>query len=176
MASPIAAQPSLSAWVDSSILSLEPKQLFPIGLAIILGAVFFIGLIPPTKGSKKFPLINPPSTFDFGSWDAKKRFALSSTQILEQGRTQYKDQLFRVMADAGEIIAIPSKYVNEVRNDKNLGFMESVAEDFHARIPGFGAFASGTESDGLVQNVVRKQLTKYLSEIVPHSSSSFPRV
>ena len=52
------------------------------------------------------------------------------------------------------------KYANEIRNIEGLGFSETLAEDFHANVLGFGPFTS----EKLILDVIRTKLTKKLGK------------
>ncbi|CAG9954383.1 unnamed protein product [Clonostachys rosea f. rosea IK726] len=162
MSSAAAAQPTISAWGETFPL-VDPgaKLAIPTCIALILGVATFIRAIRGIKTSK-IPLLNPPKGFDLTNWDARKNFGRRSGELMQEGLTKYKGQMFKVMTESGEITIVPSALANDIRNEPNLSFMKAIAEDFHSHLPGFEAFGGGTRSDALIQTMARKQLTKSL--------------
>ncbi|CAH0014500.1 unnamed protein product [Clonostachys rhizophaga] len=165
MPSAAAAQPTLLSWSDNFPL-VDPgtKLAIPTCIALILGVTIFIRAFGGIKTSK-IPLLNPPKGFDLTNWDARKNFGWRSGELMQEGLTKYKGQMFKVMTESGEITIFPSALANDIRNEPNLSFMKAIAEDFHSHLPGFEAFGGGTRSDDLMQIMVRKQLTKYLNKV-----------
>ncbi|KAF7552407.1 hypothetical protein G7Z17_g4367 [Cylindrodendrum hubeiense] len=94
-----------------------------------------------------------------------KTFAANAREILAQGRKMFAGQPFKVTTDSGEIVVLPPQFINDIRNEPKLSFMTTLAQDFHAHIPGFEPFAAGSQDDELLQLVSRKQLTKMLNKV-----------
>ncbi|KAK4246332.1 cytochrome P450 [Corynascus novoguineensis] len=85
--------------------------------------------------------------------------------MLDAWFREHPDQATRVIGDAGEIIVLPPNLTNEMRNDPRLSFSDWIRKNFHAHLPGFEGFREGTRDSRIVQEVIMKDLTKYLNKV-----------
>lgn len=165
MPSSLAAQPTLAVGAEPFLLTgPDVKYIFRGCVAFILAAFIFMKASSNSKVSTNVPLINPGWSFDLANWGWRWYFAFCSQDLLKKGQDQCKGRAFKLMTDSGEIIVLPSSLVSNVSHEDKLVLRESVAEDFHAHIPGFEPFAAGTRDDQIGQGVVRKRLTRALSK------------
>ncbi|KAM0259268.1 hypothetical protein ACHAPA_010835 [Fusarium lateritium] len=112
------------------------------------------------KASDKWPVLNPTG-FEILGIKRRMEFAKDAGNLIEKGRQVFPQQPYHMMTDTCDLLILPPKFVDGIRNNPDLNFTESVVEDFHASIPGFEPFRDGRE-DVLTKTVVRKQLTKLL--------------
>lgn len=143
---------------------MDAKQTMRLLLALSLGGVIIARFLMSSKVAAKFPLINPSNGFEFVGLQRRTHFNENSEELIRRGRAEHPGKPFNLMSDGGEITLLPARLANDIRNNANLDFMETIAEDFNATLPGFHTFGAGEGGPDLVKLVVRKQLTKSLSE------------
>ncbi|KAI3321282.1 cytochrome P450 monooxygenase [Xylariaceae sp. AK1471] len=112
---------------------------------------------------KKLPYVNPPSFFS--SAKAKHKFLSSAKALLQESRKLYPNQPYRMTTEYGEVVMLNSEWGDDVRNDPNLSFMGTFAQERMMEIPGFEPLATFGNEGELVQIIARKQLTKLLANI-----------
>lgn len=155
-----------SSWA-SFTETWDAKHTVRLVLALTIGGVFFIRFLTNSKAAN-FPLINPAPKFELIGKERKDHFKENAQKLLAEGSAKANGGPFNLMTDAGVVTVLPPEYIDVIRDEKGLSFTATIEEDFHARIPGFEPFGSETESDVLVQLVVRKQLTKSLSNYLQY--------
>ncbi|KAK7212044.1 hypothetical protein V2G26_019222 [Clonostachys chloroleuca] len=96
---------------------------------------------------------------------AQRRFVTSSRELLSEARKTFKDRIFRIMTDLGEVMFLPHQLAEEIKNDYRFSFTTAFEKDFHAGIPGFETAELGGLENGLLQLIARKQLTRNLGEL-----------
>ncbi|KAL0944766.1 cytochrome p450 monooxygenase [Colletotrichum truncatum] len=159
----------LSSW-SNSFLFRRMDVWTSLCLGVVLISIF--SLIPSLrKPSRKLPYINPRESLDLFNQQGKNSFLFNARKLMESGRQQFPGQPYRIMTDVGETVVIPSDFVNDIRNEPGLSFMQAFADNFHPHLPGFEAFAVGNRPDGLFQKVIMKYITKLLNQITEPLSS-----
>ncbi|EXF77903.1 ent-kaurene oxidase [Colletotrichum fioriniae PJ7] len=154
----------LSSWADDSSLIRKLDLWTSLCLGIIL--ISFFTIIPHIrKPSRKLPSVNPGRIFDFFDQERKKGFLMNARRIMEDARTQFPGQPYRLMTDVGETVVIPPDLVHDIRNEPGLSFSKAFADNFHPQLNGFEGFAVGNRPDGLFQLVIKKRITKLLNQI-----------
>lgn len=121
------------------------------------------------KAGDKWPVLNPTG-FEVIGIKRRMEFAKAAGNLIEKGRQMFPQQPYHMITDTCDLLILPPKFADGIRNNPDLDFTGSVVEDFHASIPGFEAFRDGRE-DELTKTVVKKQLTKLLSKNQFASSS-----
>lgn len=151
----------------------------PYVLAAALAMFFLFSL----QRSSKLPHLNPQKAFEFTETRSKKDFVMNSRSMLDAWFQKHPNQAARVIGDAGEIIVLPPNLAHEIRNDPRLSFANWIykvgmltkcctlaankgilPQNFHAHLPGFEGFREGSRDSHIVQDVIMKDLTKYLSK------------
>ena len=69
-----------------------------------------------------------------------------------------------MFTDIGELIVIPSQYIDDIRNNESLSFMKFFINNFHVEIPGFDGFKFDGREDELLHRTINKKLNKLLSK------------
>ncbi|AEO62025.1 hypothetical protein MYCTH_2312925 [Thermothelomyces thermophilus ATCC 42464] len=85
--------------------------------------------------------------------------------MLDAWFREHPNQPARIIGDAGEVIVLLPHLTNEMRNDPRLSFAGWIVKNFLAHIPGFEGFREGSRDSQIVQEVIMKDLTKYLNKI-----------
>lgn len=140
-------------------------------LVLCLGVSAYTILRVVAKSGDKWPVLNPTG-FEIIGMKRRMEFANSAGNLIEKGRQMFPQQPYHMITDTCDLLILPPKFVDGIRNNPDLDFTQSIVEDFHASIPGFEPFRDGREDD-LTKIVVKKQLTKLLSK--NQSTSSFPK-
>ncbi|KAI9035948.1 cytochrome P450 [Aspergillus affinis] len=107
------------------------------------------------------PFVNNRKWYEIGYFKAKSRFLANAATLIKSGFDQ--GDVFRMVMDNGVIMVLHPKFANQIRTIEGLSFSESLAEDFHAQIPGFDPFTS----EKLIHDVIKtklKHVVKPLSE------------
>ena len=97
---------------------------------VALLCVFFMSRKASSSNSKSststMPLMNPPRFYDIGGIRAKLSFVFGARQLLAKGARTGGP--FRLLTDLGEMIVLPARYANEIRNDPRLSFSEVIVQ------------------------------------------------
>ncbi|KAH8663815.1 cytochrome P450 [Ilyonectria robusta] len=123
------------------------------------------------------PLANPKKRPEFSRQRAKKDFVSHANRLVGDWFKTNPNKPMRLIADVEEITVLPPSLAQEIRNDKRLSFNQwtykvlsiDTEQAFHGDLSGFEGFAAGTGGSNLVQTVVTKDLTKFLSDIEWHT-------
>lgn len=93
-----------------------------IGTALLLIAVYAgYSFLSSTKAYPNIPLIIGKG----GIEEARQKFREQSVKYLDSALKQVND-VCQVWTDGGLKVLIPAKYINEIRNDKRLDFLEVI--------------------------------------------------
>ena len=94
---------------------------------VALLCVFFMSRkATSTKSTNSIPLMNPPKFYDICGIRAKLSFVFGARQLLAKGARTGGP--FRLLTDLGEMIVLPARYANEIRNDPRLSFSEVIVQ------------------------------------------------
>ncbi|KAJ1328159.1 cytochrome P450 monooxygenase 2 [Microdochium nivale] len=94
-----------------------------------------------------------------------EEFRINPRKIIERGLAQFKDKPFTITTPMGNFAVLSPELGNAIRNEQNLDFMRTNANNMHSHLPGFEPFAVGDQNEAILHSVVRKQLTKSLTRI-----------
>ncbi|KAI9155748.1 Dihydromonacolin L monooxygenase LovA 1 [Paramyrothecium foliicola] len=142
-----------------SFYPLKPSYSF-ILLAILVATISVLN----SKERNKLPVINGPAWWQ-PTFVKKLDWIKSGLDILAEGRSKSNGNAFRVISELGDIIVLPNRFANEIRNETNLSFRRAVVNDFQAHLPGMAAILTLEHKTQLLQRIVRKQLTKHLNTV-----------
>ncbi|KAM0286462.1 hypothetical protein ACHAQH_000888 [Verticillium albo-atrum] len=144
---------------------LDTHQVLYLSIALAVAVVSCVRAL--TTQDNTIPWLNPSKRPQILGRDPAhlKAFLTGARGLLERARQQFAGKPFRVAAEYGPVTVLPATMVNEIRNKPGLNFMRAVARDLHSYLPGFEPFAAGECTDGQVQTVIRKQLTKHLNKV-----------
>ncbi|KAF6810666.1 cytochrome p450 monooxygenase [Colletotrichum sojae] len=62
-------------------------------------------------------------------------------------------------------------FVNDIRNEPGLGFLQAFSDNVYPQLPGFEAFAAGHRPDELFQLAIKKRITELLNKLLATVSS-----
>ncbi|KPM36217.1 hypothetical protein AK830_g10361 [Neonectria ditissima] len=127
-----------------------------VALSLVLAAVAMLALSSENTGLKDVPLANPGESWSLlGKIKARRQFVKLSKEVLAKARDRYRHQPFRLLTDWGELLILPPRFADEIRNDTRLSFAEAAKQDNHADIPGFETIHLIGRTDQPVQVVAR---------------------
>ncbi|KAI0483281.1 cytochrome P450 monooxygenase [Xylariaceae sp. FL0804] len=149
------------AWSSLLLLSSQPLHYFLATIIVMAAAIY--AWTSSTQSLKSLPYVNPPKLFS--NAEARRKFLCSGKDMLKSARKQLPNQPFRLTSDFGEVIMLPSEFVDEVRNHPNLSFSAEFEQGGIGDIPGFEPFATVGDANQLLQIVAKKQLTKMLARV-----------
>lgn len=126
------------------------------------------------------PQLNSRKTWDIFNRQRVDNYMKNSCEILEDATREYPGQPFRYYTDLGNMLVVPPRYIEEMRGDHRLDFMQPVQQvgkncalpvpslaNTHATLQDLLSFVPGFEPfqvvPGLVK-VITKHLTKTLSQ------------
>ncbi|KAM5347482.1 hypothetical protein ACJ41O_010487 [Fusarium nematophilum] len=140
----------------------------PQGWAVTLLAFLSVALAYVSRADRhgNIPYINRPPKLDLFGQKTKKHFVSNARNLMAEGRRLFKGNPYRMFTDLGGLIVIPSRLVDDVRNEPNLSFMEFFIDNFHPNIPGFDGFKFDGREDELLHRTINKKLTKLLNHVI----------
>ncbi|KAK4198673.1 putative cytochrome P450 E-class, group IV [Triangularia verruculosa] len=133
-------------------------------LALLFGAIFLRDAVRNRRLSH-LPHLNPKPLTDLTKTRIRKQFFTTSYTIIRQWFRANPDKPARITADVGEVIILPARLANEVKNDSRLSFGAFIYNSFHADLPGFEGFREGARDSRIVQAVIVRDLTKHLNKV-----------
>ncbi|KAK5997605.1 Cytochrome P450 monooxygenase hepE [Cladobotryum mycophilum] len=154
--------PLLEDWPQS--MPMPSYEMSPYVATAFLGVLLAYIWLASSSDIKKLPSINPVGLFG-SETEAKRQFLLSSTHLFKKARELFPDQPYRMLTDLGDVVVLPHRLVDEIRNEAKLSFPAANLEDFHGSIPGFEAMSQFANDDQLLEAVLRKRLTTHLSKV-----------
>lgn len=74
--------------------------------------------------NEKIPRYNPKRLFELTAWRAQSEFMPNGKEMLIEARKKYGQQPYRLHSDAGDVVVLPGEYMQEIRNNPALSFMD----------------------------------------------------
>lgn len=105
--------------------SLPPLVLNPVATSILLAAVIAVLIL--SRKNSKFPHANPPAWYaptTINQLDA----VTNGINIVDDARKRFSDKPYRYINNNGEIIVLPARFVNAIRNEEGLSFAQAVVQ------------------------------------------------
>ncbi|KAJ0108738.1 cytochrome p450 [Diaporthe amygdali] len=125
-------------------------------------AFLFVLVVYALQDSKDdLPRLNPKKPFELTTRRLLAEYLAKGKQMLIQGRETYGQKLYRLYSDFGDVIVLPSEFMQEIRNNASLSFLEKAKHDAHGDIPGFQPFDLSKQT----VNVINRNLTKALAKL-----------
>jgi len=150
-------------YAPSNLSLVSMAQSFPAMIAMLLGLIGVLSVVVSTSGKPKHPLANPPR-WNQTTLSKRIEFLKNGRAILSDARIRYGKQPYRLIVDTGECLILPPEYAATIRNSMDLSFAQAIEKNFSGHVSGFEMYAVLLHEQRLVQNVVKDQLTKYLSK------------
>jgi len=150
-------------YAASNLSLVSLAQSSPAMIAILLGLVAVFSIVVSNSKKPKPPLANPPR-WNQTTLSRRIEFLKNGRAILSDARKRYGKQPYRLIVDTGECLILPPEYAATIRNSMDLSFAQAIEKNFSGHVSGFEMYAVLLHEQRLVQNVVKDQLTKYLSK------------
>lgn len=93
---------------------------------IITILMFFIVIYAAGSKHSDIPTINPQSFLSQFSSEHRAKLGLETKDHIINGLKKYGGQVFRVNTSVGDVVVLPPQFINEVRNEKDLGPQDAV--------------------------------------------------
>ncbi|KAL8400955.1 hypothetical protein RB594_001108 [Gaeumannomyces avenae] len=156
-----------ATWLPSAGL-LAGHEFDQTTIAATLVALLTLPVIASYLLGKKdngIPIANPPGRFQPEAM-AKIQFSTDAPRILKEARERFPNKPFRYLSPWGKITLLPSDMALTVKNNAPLlNFRKKFSEQHPAIIPGFEPFQTLDDPDEVLQNAVKKHLTKRLNTV-----------
>ncbi|KAI6360231.1 hypothetical protein MCOR03_006256 [Pyricularia oryzae] len=104
------------------------------------------------------PWLNPKGPTQLTASKQRAEFFANPRQTLREGTKRFKEQPYKLHTEHGPVVILPHKYVNELKSNRDLDFMEPGKETTHAHLPGFDPLNTPPE----LPQIINKHLTKAL--------------
>ncbi|ROW00374.1 hypothetical protein VMCG_07263 [Cytospora schulzeri] len=118
------------------------------------------------NGHKKVPVLNPKGPFELTTARTRHEYDMNSWDMMYQGMRKYPDQPFRILSgELQDIMVLPPRYANEIKNDDRFSFASLVTKSFHGNLPGFGTFNVFSQPNKIVQTLVQQDITRALPKL-----------
>lgn len=88
---------------------------------IITILMFFVVMYAASSKQSDIPIINPQPFLSQFSTENRNKLSLETKDHIVNGLKKYGGQVFRVNTSAGDVVVLPPQFINEVRNEKDLG-------------------------------------------------------
>ncbi|TWU75759.1 hypothetical protein ED733_002262 [Metarhizium rileyi] len=146
-------------------------------LTIVLVPIclYLFRLVTSHGRKKRFPEINPPRAFTFGTQARAGEFMSRSRDMLVAGRDRYSDEPYTLHSNGGEVIVLPPALINEMCNHPSLNFTIPAADDGHGYIPGFEPFQANDGVPKLVTRHLSKELRRLIGPMSQEASHGLKR-
>lgn len=102
--------------------SLPPLVLNPVITSILFAAV--IAILVLSRKNSKLPHANPPAWYaptTINQLDAVK----NGMNIVDDARKRFPDKPYRMINNNGEMIVLPARFANTIRNEAGLSFAKA---------------------------------------------------
>ncbi|PVH92420.1 cytochrome P450 monooxygenase-like protein [Periconia macrospinosa] len=110
------------------------------------------------------PHANPPSTFGLRI-TKQNEFYKDGMDIITSAKKRFAGKPYKMLTTLGEVLVLPPKYGGIIHNNPALNFRKAVTTDFPPHVSGFEPFAFVDRPDEMLQNMVKKHLTKLLNTV-----------
>ncbi|KAK3344910.1 putative cytochrome P450 monooxygenase [Neurospora tetraspora] len=164
MANPSATPSSIPSWMERFDITDPSARPFPYLVTAFLLAIVVYSLQGP-RYPKNIKHLNPRGPLEFSDTRPKKEFVDGSREMIAKWFKANPDKPCRVISDFGEVILLPPRFANEIKSDDQLSFSKWSYKAFHAHLPGFEGFREGSRDSHIVQEVIMRDLTKYLNKV-----------
>lgn len=79
--------------------------------------------------SHRFPLLNPKAPWELTSQRARQEYHSNALAMTRDGIKKFAAKPFRILTiDYGEVLVLPTRYANEIKNDARLSFTKLQAK------------------------------------------------
>lgn len=107
---------------DASPYALTPSH-YVVLLTVLITSISIL-----SSGRKtKIPLLNGPAWWQ-PTLMKKLEYLKSGMGTLAEGRAKSKGKAFRLITELGDMLILPNRYCNEIRNNLDLNFRQAIME------------------------------------------------
>ncbi|KAI8267504.1 Cytochrome P450 monooygenase 2 [Colletotrichum sp. SAR11_239] len=153
-----------SSWTDTALplgLELRPHGYIITAFLVVLVTSVAFKL---AKRDNSITFVDPPTWLRPRPL-ARMDFLKTGMNVLDKAKSAVVDKPFKVLSENGDLTVLPPRFAHSIRNEDDLNFGAFIKADFHYGIAGFEPFGFIDHDSQILQNVARKQLTKYLNTV-----------
>ncbi|ELQ41845.1 ent-kaurene oxidase, partial [Pyricularia oryzae Y34] len=137
----------------------------------LVTAIFVLAIVYSKRESyPDLPRLNPKGPLEFGWAKRLNHFMVHSPELLAEASRRFGDNPFKLFTDLGDIVVVPAKYANELKNHRGMNFMEVGVDSVHTYLPGFEPFAATPALVKVVNNNLTKTLAKLTAPMVQEAA------
>jgi hypothetical protein len=162
--------------IGGYVLTASQSPLMCYLILLVFTYYVFITIYSGWTKERPWPEI-PLVTLDEKS--SKDSWLLHGEELLRKGFESYNGP-FQVLSGTGPWVVVRNRFADEIKNNKNLSFVESARQDFFPHYPGFGAVKFALENPTLVPDMIRSHLMPASDQIskdmVEESDVAIPEI
>jgi hypothetical protein len=132
---------------------------------LLATAIVTLAFLFMKRDKSDIPHFNPPGWFSLVTF-SQIEAAKNGMELFTKAKKRFHDAPFRMIKDNGDMLILPPRFANTIRNEVDLDFAKAIMSDFHAHVPGFTPIRIIGHEGQVMQNLVRKQLTKLLGKLM----------
>lgn len=109
-------------------------------ILLLLAAVVSAHAKPSKTKGKHVPLLNPKRWYELSTARVRREYDADSWNMTRQGMEKYHGEPFRLLTGElhdSEAVVLPTRYAEELKNDKRLSFTALKKKGLHGTLPGF---------------------------------------
>ncbi|UQC91170.1 ent-kaurene oxidase [Colletotrichum lupini] len=163
--SPIASAFSWLGKENSPSPTIQPYGYIATAFLVVVFSIFL-----KVFKHDDLPLLQPPPKWFRPTFLAQIEFFKTGKELIARGRATLRDKPYKVLAESGEIIVLPTRFANVIRNEEGLSFgavIMRVSSQGREDYPGwfFKTFYLGSSwyTDIFVQFLLADTITEPLS-------------
>lgn len=109
-----------ASWATKSFVDRPRKTYYSMSLLLLaIGMATFRVMTRPKTNA---PSLHPPGFFEFFAMRRRVQAIYGSRSLLEDSYKSFPGKSFRIMTNFAEMIILPYKSANEIRNDERFSF------------------------------------------------------
>ncbi|GAB0134067.1 hypothetical protein EsDP_00002452 [Epichloe bromicola] len=150
-----------SAWANMDFTHFQMRTYYTSSLLLLIVSIVAFRIL--TRPKTNAPFVDPPKFFDVTTTRQRLEAVKGARSLLQRAYKAFPGKSFRIMAEFAELIVLPAKLANEIRNDDRFDFSEFTRQaTFPPDVLGLDPFQS---NDRLLKAVVQQYLTKSLNRV-----------
>lgn len=111
-----------SAWAKMDLADSQKRTYYTSSLLLLMVTIVAFRIV--TRPKTNAPIVDPPKFFDITTARQRLEAVNGARSLLQRAYKAFPGKTFRIMAEYAELIVLPAKLANEVRNDDRFGFTE----------------------------------------------------
>ncbi|TLD22711.1 hypothetical protein PspLS_07027 [Pyricularia sp. CBS 133598] len=122
------------------------------------------------------PIINPKRATELTASSSRAEFFSNSVGLYKLAKQKFNDRPYRVIAENGEILILPPRYVAELKFNPKLRFQEPTEIDNHGWLPGFDPIRANPKLPRIINTYVTRQLSSFTAPMSEEAAEGLSAV